>query len=396
MARTSLSLASREMRSGSPRRGPGVRLLLVATAALPLPGMASGPEGSLAHRARLNDTGVTQCVVYHHDAGYRFTPKCEGTGHDGEFGRDAWDGGNARGHAGFNFAKIGSGGQILPRDAKRWHCVRDKITGLTWEVKTHDGGPRDAGQKFTNRGDGRDGDASAYLADVNAAGLCGASDWRMPTRREMESLVDFSVPEGGPMIDAAWFPDSAATLHWTSTSAEVNGGAATYRWAVNYFAGGSSWHSGRYNRFSVRLVRRGHDMPTKRWNPQGAEVLDRSTLLVWRRCAEGQAWTGSTCSGTAATFFTITDAIDHAKEQARSAGLPWRAPNVKELSSLVDTELRFPSIDSRAFPGLYTDSYHTATHWTENPVYSWRVNFGEGLVALDFWGGKMLLVRDAE
>jgi hypothetical protein len=45
------------------------------------------------------------------------------------------------------------------------------------------------------------------------------------------------------------------------------------------------------------------------------EVLDTATGLVWRRCAEGQAWTGSTCGGTPVTL-TWQAALDHAKQQA--------------------------------------------------------------------------------
>ncbi|WOI48187.1 DUF1566 domain-containing protein [Acidovorax sp. BLS4] len=76
--------------------------------------------------------------------------------------------------------------------------------------------------------------------------MCGASDWRLPTRREMESLLDFSVPEGTTMLDGAWFPNSAAGLHWTATSAKVNGGSSAYRWAVNFGNGQSIWYGGQY------------------------------------------------------------------------------------------------------------------------------------------------------
>ncbi|MFZ5549526.1 MAG: DUF1566 domain-containing protein [Pseudomonadota bacterium] len=363
--------------------------LCVLAAAVPAQAASSA-------KPRLNDTGLTQCVVFDPDLGHVFTPECAGTGHDGEFGRDAVKRRNRDGHAGFSFEKIGPSGEPLPASAPIWSCVRDLVTGAMWEVKTSDGGPRDASQLFTNQGNGQPNDASGYVAAVNAAQLCGASDWRLPTRREAESLLDFSVPEGGPLIDTGWFPHSAGALHWTSTSAEVNGGSAAYRWVVNFYAGGAIWYGGQFGEFAVRLVRDGTKLPARRWVAEGAEVKDKSTGLVWRRCAEGQAWTGSTCSGTPATFLTVGDAVERAKAQAAATGQGWRAPNVKELSSLVDTRTRFPAIDRTVFPGFQTESYHTATHWTENRVYSWRISFAEGVMARDFWGGKLLLVRDAE
>jgi hypothetical protein len=303
-------------------------------------------------------------------------------------------GSNANGHAGFNFVKVGDDGGVLPRDATHWPCVHDKVTGLTWENKTHDGGLHDVKAKFKNKDNGREGDASAYVTAVNAAGWCGARDWRLPTRGEMESLVDFSVQQGNPLIDSDWFPRTAAALHWTVSKADTNGGGRHYRWAVNYADGTSIWYGGMYGRFSVRLVRQGNEVPAKRWVPHGVEVLDKSTNLVWRRCAEGQAWSGSRCTGAPSVFLTASDAIEHAKAEAALTGVAWRTPNVKELSSLVDTRVDSPSIDQAVFPGFACGACHTATPWTQNPVYSWRVSFGDGSVVRDFWGGNMVLVRD--
>jgi len=369
--------------------------LLCLIAALPMLAVAAGTDAEAGRKPRLNDTGVTQCVVYDEERGFVFTPECKGTGHDGEFGRDATAPHDGNGHAGFNFEKIGANGEVLAKDAAAWSCVRDKVTGAMWEVKTSDGGLHDGGARFKNRGNGRPGDASYYVQAVNAAGLCGASDWRLPTRREMESLVDFSVAEGGPMIDNAWFPYSAAALHWTSSSAKVNGGSQAYRWAVNFYNGQTIWYGGQYGEFAVRLVREGRPLPAHRWVPNEGEVLDKSTGLVWRRCAEGQAWSGGACQGTPATFLTVADAVDHAKAQALASGKAWRTPNVKELSSLADTSLRYPAVDPGAFPGFQYGVFHSGTHWAAGPVYSWRVSFAEGQVGVDFWGGQLLLVRDA-
>lgn len=379
------------------KRGLSWAVLVAVLPAVPTLGIGAELDTQAVRKASLNDTGLTQCVVFDEDQGnYIFTPKCSGTGHDGEFGRDALLPRNGDGHAGFSFEKIGANGEVLPRSATSWACVRDKVTGSMWEVKTQDGGPRDVGARFTNLGNGKAGDASAYVTTVNAAGLCGAHDWRLPNRREMESLVDFSVPQGGPMIDGAWFPNSASDFHWTSTSAQINGGSADYRWAVSYYNGESIWYGGEFGNFAVRLVRLGKAIPAHRWLIDGAEVRDKSTSLIWRRCAEGQTWTGQTCSGTSTTFLMNSSAFDQAKAQASSSGKAWRVPNVKELASLVDPRVNRPSIDQSIFPGFQTEIYHTATHWTENLVYTWRVWFAEGGVTRDHWGGKLLLVRDAD
>jgi hypothetical protein len=349
--------------------------------------------------AQLDDTGMTQCAVF--DGARQewvLTARCKGTGQDPVYGRDATDPSGKDGRAGFSFVKIGDDGEALPRRALSWRCVLDNVTGLMWEVKTADGSLFDYRNRYTNVGDGSSGDASGYVATVNSVGLCGANDWRLPSRGELESLLDYSHASFSPMVDADWFPNTLGALHWTSTSSEVNGGAADYWWSVDFFAGATMWRNGAYDSDPVRLVRGGVPAPAKRWRIHGAagdEVLDKQTRLIWRRCAEGRTWTGTTCSGSGSVFLTGTGAIAHALEERRLTGQPWRAPNIKELSTLVDTDVNFPAIDPSAFPAFESDLYHTGTFWTQNPVYSWRVSFARGEMMTDFSGGRLLLVRDA-
>jgi hypothetical protein len=349
--------------------------------------------------ARLDDTGMTQCAVYD-DAQQEWvlTSRCKGTGQDPVYGRDARDPSGKNGRAGFSFTKIDANGDALPRRALSWRCVFDDVTQLMWEVKTADGSLFDYRNRYTNVGDGSSGDGSGYVAAVNAVGLCGANDWRLPSRGELESLLDYSHASFSPMVDPDWFPNTLGALHWTSTSAEVNGGASGYWWAVNFFAGDALWRNGAYDSDPVRLVRGGVPAPAKRWKIRGAqgdEVLDEQTHLVWRRCAEGRTWTGTTCSGSGTVFLTGTDAMARALAERKRTGQPWRAPNIKELSTLVDADVNFPAIDQAAFPAFESDQYHSGTFWTQNPVYSWRVSFARGEVATDFSGGRLLLVRDA-
>ena len=99
---------------------------------------------------------------------------------------------DADGRAGFSYVKISSTGAKLASSAPSWDCVADRISGLMWEVKTNDGGLRDKRNLYTNRGDGQAGDTSEIVNQVNAAGLCGHNDWRLPTRQELIGLVDYS------------------------------------------------------------------------------------------------------------------------------------------------------------------------------------------------------------
>jgi hypothetical protein len=85
--------------------------------------------------------------------------------------------------------------------------VTDNVTGLMWEQKTDDGGPRDKANKFTWK------DALAYCENLI---LGGHDDWRMPTPKELERLVDLG--KSSPAIDTTYFSNTSNGLYWTGTT----------------------------------------------------------------------------------------------------------------------------------------------------------------------------------
>lgn len=69
-------------------------------------------------------------------------------GQDVDYGRDKTNN-DIDGHAGFNFTKIDSSGNVLPVVAANWSAVLDNVTGLMWENKTDDGGLHDKDNLYT-------------------------------------------------------------------------------------------------------------------------------------------------------------------------------------------------------------------------------------------------------
>lgn len=113
------------------------------------------------------------------------------------------------------------------------------------------------------------------VADTfNATGYGGKRDWRMPTVRELASLIHCSsgqfkghvdVKDGGekipkycadaysnPPIDARAFPQMPSEVFWSSSP---YAGYADGAWVVDFFNGGIYGYSGREFGFHVRLVR---------------------------------------------------------------------------------------------------------------------------------------------
>jgi hypothetical protein len=181
------------------------------------------------------------------------------------------------------YTKISNSGAILPdtatlgSGANDWACTKDNKTGLTWEVKTDDGGLRDKDWYYSwykpkgdHGGDTGYTDAideapncstknncntDAFTNAVNAKGLCGKKDWRMPTIDELKGLLTTESTINQPLnellnIDANYFPNTSY-WYWSSSTYPGNSSNA---WAVFFNLGYSGSYGKDYVVF-VRLVR---------------------------------------------------------------------------------------------------------------------------------------------
>jgi hypothetical protein len=116
----------------------------------------------------------------------------------------------------------------------------------------------------------------------------------------------------------------------------------------------------------------------ERFAISGEEVTDKRTGLIWKRCSEGQIWSGSSCTGTAA-IYTHQGALQHAQAQSG-----WRLPNVKELASLAEKGCPIPAIDRTAFPGTPNNWYWSSSPYVGNSGGAWVVGFSNGGVGYNF------------
>jgi hypothetical protein len=113
--------------------------------------------------------------------------------------------------------------------------VTDTSTGLMW-------------QKDTAWGTYTWDMAKAYCENLT---LGEQSDWRLPTRIELQSIVDYNAY--GPSIDTAFFPDTKAKRYWSSTFSQGHQEAV---WYVDFFDGEVSENVRRALQY-VRAVRGG-------------------------------------------------------------------------------------------------------------------------------------------
>jgi hypothetical protein len=111
------------------------------------------------------------------------------------------------------------------------------------------------------------------------------------------------------------------------------------------------------------------------------------TGLIWKRCAEGQDWNGSTCIGSAAVFtweqaFARAAAVNTGGAGTWNAGqTDWRVPNQKELTSIAERGCSNPSINMIQFPAMPMSG--VTFYWSSSPA----ALFPDSARALAFsWG----------
>jgi hypothetical protein len=101
--------------------------------------------------------------------------------------------------------------------------VRDNVTCLVWQRDVSEGG-----YSWT--------EANDYCRDLPLAG----GGWRLPSRIELVSLIDFTKGYPGPAIDTEAFPSTPAEVFWSSSPADDTSLGMVFAWYVNFNTGATS------------------------------------------------------------------------------------------------------------------------------------------------------------
>lgn len=259
--------------------------------------------------------------------------------------------------------------------------VTDLNTGLTWQ---QDGRASDIWN-----------DARAACLKLQNPPLGGYSDWRLPRRRELVSIIDYSRVD--PIINTQFFLETAPLFYWSSTQLvpDPRRRSPEDYWIVGF--GGVNevvQYSSPAEVHSVRCVRGNllpegdhRESPGRFKDNNDDTITDTFTGLVWER----QRFTSGATQGSWQEVLARCDTLP-------LAGGGWRLPNIRELESLVDLVGNiYPAIDP-LFPvyGVCSENlpdcpqpldpmdiishFWSSTTSEQIPKTAWTVDFGQGFV----------------
>jgi hypothetical protein len=277
-----------------------------------------------------------------------------------------------------------------PRFEKRTAgAVQDRLTGLFWTPKAT---PFDFPQTWE--------EAFASIAQLNADRGFGYSDWRLPNRRELRSLICHgsrkpALPPGHPFgkVHLGWY--------WTSTTAAI---APAYAWHV-HLEGGRMFYgrkdgycltwpvrgnstvlpaTGQLDCFDTAgqpalcpgtgqdgEIRAGVPWPEPRFQVRPDGVLDRLTRLLWPRNAD-----------VASTVVTWSEGLELVRTLGEQEGQRWRLPTINELESLVDASTHAPALPAGHPFTNVRDGYWSSTTSYFEPDWAYCLYLTKGAVGV--------------
>jgi hypothetical protein len=333
------------------------------------------PAGDLTYP--IVDTGQSYC----YDDGVSMPCPIEG---ESFYGQDAQYNGNAP-----SYTDNGDG------------TITDNVTGLIWQ--------KDPGEKMTYQ---------QAVAGAESFDLAGYDDWRLPTIKELYSLIQFSGTDASrcaeeescttiPFIDSDYFEfaygDTAAgermiDSQWATstiyTGRIMNGGQAMF--GVNFADGRVKGYGtgadrgGREKRFFVIYVRGNSNYGVNDFvdNDDGT-VTDNATGLTWMQADSGAS------SDSAQGGLDWEGALNYCASLDYAGISDWRLPNAKELHSIVDYTRSPDATNSAAidpifdissitneagqldYPAFWTSTTHVSSNgFSGSGVY---INFGRSM-----------------
>jgi hypothetical protein len=302
------------------------------------------------------------------------------------YGQDAQYAGLAR-----SYTKLDSQGNDLPASATSYTLVRDNITGLIWEMKNGMDGlknysnPHDSNNVYswcdthTTTNGGYQGNCGPhntqeFISALNSGvGYGGSHDWRLPTIKELYTLIDHGrYPRISPIFTGTAVSGNGEYPGYWSSTTYVNYNREA--WLV-FFGTANNDRIAKYDDYCyVRAVRGGETPPQNRFvGEDNVTVTDTVTCLQWQKASMDIDGIPGPDPMTWQQALAAAEGLNLAGHD------DWRLPNVYELRSLVDYSRYSPAIDPVFAAGTVLSSYWSSTaDVTFSSVSPISVSFEDG------------------
>ena len=268
---------------------------------------------------------------------------CDGSGQDGEINK-----------------------RLTEPDARfvvRNDMVRDLLTDLVW-------GRNAAPGEFPMTW----AEAFDHVSELNESSYLGIDQWRLPSRRELYSLVSHrytnpALPEGHPFVNVF------SGYYWTATPSRR---LMNQAWYIHL--GGGRIHRGMkvgsYMVWPVAGPRADEMVMPERYVNKENVLRDGMTERMWLK-PEGKAVRPVTWQGA----FNIIDELNLHRAEGHG---DWRLPNIRELDSLVNLNSHSPALPEAGKQDDIAEGYWSATTSAYEKRYAWVLYTRDGGIGVGF------------
>ena len=243
--------------------------------------------------------------------------------------------------------------------------VLDTLTGLTWCQNANVAElPLDwkAAHDFVN--------------EMNQGKVFGRLGWRLPSRRELFTLISHKVfnpalPKGHP------FQNVFAGYYWTCTPCHRLPDQAWYI----HLGGGRIYRGMKHGCYLVwPVISPAGEFPYAEepwcWEIDEQGIFDRRTGLTWSHPENAVR--------QPVTWQLALDGIRAMNRKNTDMPTAWRLPNIRELESLVDVGSHSPALPQNHPFASIADGYWSSTTSMYEPSYAWVLYTRDGAVGVGY------------
>lgn len=217
-------------------------------------------------------------------------------------------------------------------------------------------------------------EALDYLEEMNSSKIFGHNNWRLPSRRELFSLISHqyinpSLPKGHPFIGVF------SGYYWTKSTCNRLPDQAWYI----HLGGGRVYRGMKYGSYMVWPVSGPYGynyVERQRFITEEFFVRDRLTGLIWLKYAD--------LTGQPVSWNEAFSAVKKLNIKRVGGYSDWRLPNIRELESVTDMDSHSPALQPKHPFSKVQEGYWSSTTSVYEPSYAWVLYTRDGAVGVGY------------